>query len=588
MKRALALAVVALFAISSRAPALDLATRPVSPVRSWQAADLARFSDQFVHLKFVEGADVTWRGDHFADDRGHDLSVVRAALGKAEILEVRPTFDVTRQTARAWKAQGEAESGQTGPDLSLWYTIRLRGGAESVARLLNDLNASAAVEIAHPEPIVENAVVMAPERKDAPTSAAAVPPDFTAQQGYLYTPPVGLNAPAAWAHAGGKGQGCKFIDVELAWTEDHVDFPFSRLFYVGGAAQNPDYIDHGTAVLGEVIGQQTGFGVDGFAPELDGYGVVAIPISAWPTVPQYFQEAVDHLAAGDVWLIELQMQPPGRNVTPMEWLQVNYDVIWTGSWSRDVICIEAGANGSQDLDDPSWGGIFDRNLRDSGAIMVGAGTPTGLVAEWFTNYGSRMDVHAWGSAIVTTGYGDLYTEGPLQTEYTAVFAGTSGASPMVAGAALCLGGIARAAQIPFTPELIRSILHDTGTPHAGTRYIGPRPNLSAAVTVLLQTAAVGPSATAASAWQIESAPNPFAESIQLRLDGTSQEALQIGIYDATGRRLRGLLDSPIGVGTRVVAWDGRDDQGVAVGSGVYFVKLSAPGFERTVKVQKIH
>lgn len=153
-----------------------------------------------------------------------------------------------------------------------------------------------------------------------------------------------------------------------------------------------------------------------------------------------------------------------------------------------MVCIEAGANGTQDLDDPSWEGVFDRNLRDSGAVMVGAGTPTGRVAEWFTNYGSRMDVHAWGSEIVTTGYGDLYRGGSLQTEYTSDFGGTSGASPMVTGAALCLQGISR--QVYGThlpPPLLRRLLNETAVPHLDpVKEIGPRPDLGAAVERLLE------------------------------------------------------------------------------------------------------
>jgi hypothetical protein len=271
----------------------------------------------------------------------------------------------------------------------------------------------------------------------------------------------------------------------------------------------------------------------------------------------------------------------------MEYLQVNYDVIFNGVWSRDVFCIEAGANGSQNLDDPSWGGLFDRNLRDSGAIMVAAGTPFGLVAEGFSNYGSRMDVHAWGSAIVTTGYGDLYNEGTLQTYYTAGFGGTSGASPMVTGCALVLGGIARAAAIPFDPISIRTILHDTGTPYQGVRIIGPRPDLEQAIAQLLQTSSVVPPATVAVPWNIESGPNPFSESIQFRLTVPTRQALRMGVYDVSGRRMRE-LGSPVTDGVRVVAWDGRDDAGSRLGSGVYFLKIDTPGFEQSVKIQKIH
>jgi hypothetical protein len=97
-----------------------------------------------------------------------------------------------------------------------------------------------------------------------------------------------------------------------------------------------------------------------------------------------------------------------------------------------------------------------------------------------------MDVHAWGSQIVTTGYGDLYTGGTLETEYTANFGGTSGASPMCTGSALCVQGIARDKfGKPQKPDFVRRLLHNTGIANLGTKYIGPRPDLGAAVDLLL-------------------------------------------------------------------------------------------------------
>jgi hypothetical protein len=279
------------------------------------------------------------------------------------------------------------------------------------------------------------------------------------------------------------------------------------------------------------------------------------------------------------------MYPPGRDATPMEWLQVNYDVIWTGVWARDVICIEAGANGGQDLDDPSWGGVFDRSVRDSGAIMVGAGTPNGLVAESCTNYGSRMDVHAWGSSIVTTGYGDLYNGGTLQTRYTDGFNGTSGASPMVAGSALCLEGIARAALgAPLTPIEIRTILNETGTPQQGTRLIGPRPNLAAAAARVLETAAA-PDRTALPGG-IAIAPNPFSESLRLAFDVAGRDVARVSVFDVAGRKIRTLQVSGIHSGRRDLVWDGRNEAGARLGRGVYFLEIDAPGLTHTVKVQK--
>lgn len=470
--------------ISPPLSALDLDGRLVGPVLEWRAADLAAFDPAWIHLKFVEDSDVRLVAQRFVDGQGRELTEVNALLQGAR--GVRRTFAGDRATLEALKYRGELASGRSGPNLALWFDVELAPGRTHLAAALNELNALPSVEIAHPAPVCANASLAAPTPPHLIQMPVSDTPDFRDQQDYLYDTPVGLDAPAAWAEAGGRGAGTKFVDVELGWVLDHEDFNQSKFFHQGPVPPDPAYLDHGTAVVGEVVGGANGFGVNGFASDAQ-WGVVAIEYAEWPDVPHRFQEAVDALDPGDVWLIELQMYPPGKSATPMEWLQVNYDVIWTGCWGKGVVCIEAGANGSQDLDDASWDGVFDRNQRDSGAIMVGAGTPTGRVAEWFTNYGSRMDVHAWGSEIVTCGYGDLHSGGNLQTEYTRNFGGTSGASPMVTGSALCLQGISREIHGTYLqPALLRRLLNETGVPHLDpVREIGPRPDLGAAVEQLI-------------------------------------------------------------------------------------------------------
>ncbi len=465
--------------------ALDVDGRVVGPLIAWQAADLATFDPAWIHLKFVEDSRIHLVAGRFVDAAGHDLSEINTLLHRAR--RIRRTFAGDPISLGELKRRGESAAGRAGPNLALWFDVELPAGHHALAALLNELNARPLVEIAHPAPICEPAVLRAAQRIDRIELPISDTPDFRDQQDYLYATPVGLDAPAAWAEPGGRGAGMKFIDVELGWVLDHEDFNQNRFFHQGGAPLDPYYFDHGTAVVGEVVGDANGFGVTGFASDAQ-WGVVAVDYDEWPEVPHRFQEAVDNLDPGDVWLIELQMYPPGKGATPMEWLQVNYDVIWTGCWSKGVVCIEAGANGYQDLDDASWGGVFDRELRDSGAVLVGAGTPTGRLAEWFSNYGSRMDVHAWGSEIVTTGYGYLYNGGSLQTEYTNDFGGTSGASPMVTGAALCLQGISRQLHgQPMPPAMLRRLLSATGIPHLDpVKEIGPRPDLGAAVARVIE------------------------------------------------------------------------------------------------------
>jgi len=559
------LAVVFLLSLVLPVRAFDTQTRVVSPVQSWTAGDLARFDGAWLHAKFVEGADVTIEGPGFSDAGGRDLAEVNAALQRESGIEIRRTFEGDRAMLRAWKAAGETRSHGIGPDLSLWFDVRVAGGRPAVARLVNALNACAAIEIAHPAPIAEPA--FEPPSDPRPT------PDFTAQQGYLYSPPVGLDAPAAWAVPGGRGAGVHFIDVELAWCENHEDFDFTHCFFQGGGTQDPSYEDHGTAVLGEILGVPNTFGVTGFAADVQ-WGVEAILYGEWPNVPHRFQDAVDHLSAGDVWLIELQMYPPGRSATPMEWVQVNYDVIWTSVWSLGIVCVEAGANGTQNLDDASWGGIFDRLVRDSGAIMVAAGTPTGRVAESFTNWGTRMDAHAWGSSIVSTGYGDLYTRGTPQTEYTSTFGGTSGASPMLTGSALCLQGIAAAnLGVRLDPIALRAILHDTGVPHLDPmKEIGPRPNLAAASTFILTSSGVAQHDNLGGNLRLSVAPNPTPASAEILLAAPNATEVRLALFDATGRCLRELAPRHQSNGAFGLTWDGRDAAGRRLPNGVYYLR----------------
>lgn len=558
----------------------DLAPRVVGPLQTWSAADADLFDPAWLHVKFVEGSETSVLGNQFADP-ALDLAPVNQALQRAQAVEVRRTFPKERAILREWKRAGEVRSGVTGPDLSLWFDVRVEGGPARVAQLVNELNACAAVEIAHPSPGVQSAVLRS-ESMPLSYSNRGATPDFTNLQQYLYDAPVGLEGPAAWLIPGGKGDGLKFIDVELAWTENHEDFDFSKLFYQGGAPEDPGYEPHGTAVLGEVIGQHNGYGVSGFAPDVL-YGRVAITVAEWPNVPHRFQEAIDHLDAGDVWLIELQT----NQVLPMEHVQVNYDVIWTGCWGRGVVCIEAAGNGSWNLDSGQFGGLFDRNVRDSGAIMVGAGTPFGLVAEGFSNYGSRLDAHAWGSQITTTGYGDLYTEGPLQTRYTSGFGGTSGASPMVTGAALCLQGIAIANQARrLTPLELRTLINETGTPQAGTRLIGPRPNLEEAVETLLDPASV-PASASARALDLVMSPNPFHGASEIRFVAPQEGMAILDVFDASGRKVRRLWNGGAVQGAQALTWDGRSDAGEAVPSGVYYVRISVNEASATRSILRI-
>jgi hypothetical protein len=56
------------------------------------------------------------------------------------------------------------------------------------------------------------------------------------------------------------------------------------------------------------------------------------------------------------------------------------------------------------------------------------------------------------------------------------------------------------------------------------------------------------------------------------------------LFDVRGRRVATLLREPRQPGHHSVSWSGRDDHGLEVGSGTYFVRLAAGDFQATQKL----
>jgi len=72
-------------------------------------------------------------------------------------------------------------------------------------------------------------------------------------------------------------------------------------------------------------------------------------------------------------------------------------------------------------------------------------------------------------------------------------------------------------------------------------------------------------------------PNPFNSSTVLgyRIAGGQARVVSIAVYSLAGQRVRQLVETTRAPGVYRVSWDGRDDGGVPVASGVYLVRLEA-------------
>jgi flagellar hook assembly protein FlgD len=62
------------------------------------------------------------------------------------------------------------------------------------------------------------------------------------------------------------------------------------------------------------------------------------------------------------------------------------------------------------------------------------------------------------------------------------------------------------------------------------------------------------------------------------------QRVSLRIYDVSGQLVKTLLDSPMEAGTHQAVWNGLDEQGRAVSSGVYFYQLQGETENTTKKL----
>ncbi len=80
-------------------------------------------------------------------------------------------------------------------------------------------------------------------------------------------------------------------------------------------------------------------------------------------------------------------------------------------------------------------------------------------------------------------------------------------------------------------------------------------------------------------------PNPFGTSTRISFAvAAGSENVRLDIVDVTGRKVRTLASSRIDPGVHQLVWDGKGENGRALGSGIYFARLRAGKDEFTSKV----
>lgn len=100
------------------------------------------------------------------------------------------------------------------------------------------------------------------------------------------------------------------------------------------------------------------------------------------------------------------------------------------------------------------------------------------------------------------------------------------------------------------------------------------------------------SAVSVGAWDLPAAaftilgsrPNPARHTSEIRFQLPRRAVVSLTIYDAGGRTVRQIESRSLPEGQHDLTWDGRDQNGGRVGSGVYYATVRALGAMRTTKV----
>ncbi len=83
---------------------------------------------------------------------------------------------------------------------------------------------------------------------------------------------------------------------------------------------------------------------------------------------------------------------------------------------------------------------------------------------------------------------------------------------------------------------------------------------------------------------LDARPNPFNPRTRIRFLVREPGRIRLDVYDARGRRVKGLLDAELSAGLHTTDWDGSGDDASVVGSGVYYLRIEGGGVVDTGRV----
>jgi subtilisin family serine protease len=359
----------------------------------------------------------------------------------------------------------------------------------------------------------------------------------------------------------------------LSHVDVHQQYDFVNLDGTTSneAGDHPDQDRHGTLVLGVIAGYHEG---DLIGPAWGARYLLA----KTEIVGQEIHIEEDNWIAGLEWCDSIGADIVTSSLGYIDWYSIVHldgnTALCTRAadiaGSRGIVVCNAAGNygyrGATSLIAPADG--------DSVLAIGGVGSDGTL---WSSSSRGptadgriKPDLVAQGSGVSSVVVGDPAGYGK--------YSGTSFATPLVAG--LC------AQLLEIHPDWAPMQLRDSLFAHAELDGV-PNNDYGYGIPKGFRTSGLEPPAQSGAVAFSDGYPNPFSESI--RFDIVSEEILfaDVNVYDSGGRLVRTLMDGqPLVIGGTLV-WDGRNNEGTEVSSGVYFVDFRTDLLRKVVKVVRI-
>ncbi|MCD4689922.1 S8 family serine peptidase, partial [bacterium] len=157
--------------------------------------------------------------------------------------------------------------------------------------------------------------------------------------------------------------------------------------------------------------------------------------------------------------------------------------------------------------------------------------------------------------------------------------GTSFSCPITAGAV----GLLLQGHPEWIPQDVIDAVHSTASQSSTPDTLMGWGILQASDAMYSEPLGVGDEPVAATS-VVWSAPNPFSPGTSLHYVVPARGHVRLTVFDVAGRVVRHVVDGVIDAGPHDASWDGRDENGRPVASGVYFARFDADEVSASAKL----